>query len=465
MTFYTGHETLYDYVIQNIPDGDHTFQTVADMESVDLDIEFVNIYGDTVYDGESPVLGNDTPNERLLVLKYWGNLQINHGITIMPKVPKKAMVIVVMGNLLNRGTISMTARGAYAPGQDVMLWKNSDGTFEYVPKAGGAGGAGVRAAGGNSPGYAKFGQSGNSAPRRGTGGGGSGGAATNAGPDYGQSGNGAPGNSYTGGGGSGGVASYSGLTSANAQWSKGTDAQMSGANRAASGGAGNPPGAGSNSSLKGQIGAGGLLIVYCERVCNNDFNAVISSNGSMSAFAGQHPSATGGCSGGGSINIFHRGAFVNNGKIEAIGGKQVNATATTRGGDGGDGSVTTMQVTFLQNRIRFYNDQHKPVNAMDMGYAIQGAYSEIAEFRAESLYLVPIKDLEIGWVIAPDSPSNEAILEFSKTKDPFIPQNPIKFDGLVLNYREGVEMYVRAKSGELQVDQTKFAITAKIEGV
>lgn len=457
MTFYTGHETLYDYLVQDIPDGDHTFQTVANGVSEDLQIEFVNIRGDTIYDGDNPVLGNEVNGERTLVLKYWGNLQINHGVLFTPQVPKRGMVVFVMGNLLNRGTISMTAKSTNAVGQDVMLWKNSDGTFEYVPGEvnNGAPRQTHAARGGGKPGLP-----GGIAIGRSCGGGGTGSIFSGADSSSTQiAGRGGNSSSWGGGGGSGGNRT-NGSTTADAIRTAGSN--QTGPVGVSSGGSGNPIGANG-----GQFGTGGLLIVYVDRSFVNDFNAVIEANGTDGGITTNSASnyVNGGASGGGSINIFHRGSFVNNGAITAKGGKGTKTAASIyTSGSGGDGSVTTMQITFLQNRIRFYNDQHKPITAMDMGFAIQGAYSPISKFRAESMYLIPIKDLEIGWKVAPDSPSNEAILEFSKTENPFTPENPITFPGLVLNYREGVEMFVRAKSGEMQVDQTKFAITAKIEG-
>ena len=56
------------------------------------------------------------------------------------------MYIYCIGTLTNNGTISMTARGAKAEGQNVYLFKNLEGNFEYVPAVGGAGGASVRGA-------------------------------------------------------------------------------------------------------------------------------------------------------------------------------------------------------------------------------------------------------------------------------------------------------------------------------
>lgn len=37
MAKYTGKETLLDYIKSDIPDGDHTFQTTANNELVDID--------------------------------------------------------------------------------------------------------------------------------------------------------------------------------------------------------------------------------------------------------------------------------------------------------------------------------------------------------------------------------------------------------------------------------------------
>lgn len=474
MGFYTGHETIYDYLVQDIPDGYHTFQTVANGVSVDLEIEFINIRENTVYDSANVELGDDVPHERSLVVKYWGDLSIGHGVTLTSKVPKRGMFIHVLGNLLNRGVISMTAKGAKALGQDLYLWKNNDGTFEIVPAQGEIGApANYRSGTGTA---AVTGKNGTPAQGRKTGGGGSGGIHVSY--NYSSSltaAQGGYGTSYSGGGGSGGAATdtstatVSATGTAEAVGGKGAGDRNS---CLGIGGVGTVNGASSQtgtwSGRNRDTGAGGLLVIYCERNINFDYNSIVESKGvqavTSSVTGNPNMLAGGGSSGGGSVNIFHRGALVQNGAFDVSGGA-VGISAKANGGAGGTGTVTAMQINFIQNRIRFYNDQHKPITAMDMGFAIQGAYSPIAKFRAESMYLVPVKDLEIGWVVAPDSPSNEAILEFSKTESPFTPENPIKFQGMVLNYREGVEMFVRARSGEMQVEQTKFAITAKIEGV
>ena len=43
------------------------------------------------------------------------------------------MMIYCTGTLTNNGTISMTARGAKASGQNVYLWQNLNGEYEYIP--------------------------------------------------------------------------------------------------------------------------------------------------------------------------------------------------------------------------------------------------------------------------------------------------------------------------------------------
>src|SRR5690554_6730407 len=132
-------------------------------------IELINVDRNTIYkEEESPIiyLGNDIPDERILVVKYNGDLTIESGVLLTPTTRKKGMFIYVKGTLTNNGTISMTARGAVAEGQNVYLWKNSDETYEYVPAVGGAGAVAIK---GQVDGIA-----GSVGLERGTGGGGSG---------------------------------------------------------------------------------------------------------------------------------------------------------------------------------------------------------------------------------------------------------------------------------------------------
>lgn len=98
--------------------------------------------------GTEQDVGNSTEDAKnMIVLKVKGDLTI--GSTLKPYASNigyggpKGMFIYCTGTLTNNGTISMTARGAKAEGQDVYLYKNIDGSYECVPAVGGAGAAAV----------------------------------------------------------------------------------------------------------------------------------------------------------------------------------------------------------------------------------------------------------------------------------------------------------------------------------
>lgn len=88
---------------------------------------------------------NDATN--MIVLKVKGNLTINEDVLLTSYSSKdgyggpKGMLIYCTGTLTNKGEISMTKKGARAEGQNVWLWKNADGKYEYVPAVGGTGGS------------------------------------------------------------------------------------------------------------------------------------------------------------------------------------------------------------------------------------------------------------------------------------------------------------------------------------
>ena len=75
----------------------------------------------------------------MVILKIEGNLTVNSGITLTACKSDngyggpKGMMIYCTGTLTNNGTISMTARGAKASGQNVYLWQNQNGEYEYIP--------------------------------------------------------------------------------------------------------------------------------------------------------------------------------------------------------------------------------------------------------------------------------------------------------------------------------------------
>lgn len=291
-------------------------------------------------------LGNSSPDKKMLIVKYNGNLTVNENSNVIANTTKetingstnlcckKGMFVYCAGTVENKGKITMTARGTVnQEGEDVFLWKNTDGTYEYVPALGGTGGAAVKcyANKGTVPG-----NSGNSGETRGTGGGGSG-AARHWIDASAWSGAGAKGTSYSGGAGGG---------ANDVRWrnvrSSGAGAENGGAGgyavasyssgHGATGGAGNPGGVvylyNSASGKKGADGTGGLLIVYANNIKNSN---EISANGVATTINGY---STGGSSGGGSLNIFVKNLLENEGEITAKGGTAGN------GGAGGEGTVT-----------------------------------------------------------------------------------------------------------------------------
>lgn len=191
-------------------------------EIINYNVHAIVYNGDLILDGKNQIDGailnenvyefgdetNDvgTQNDyakNMVLFKVNGNLIINEEITLTSCKSKegyggpKGMTIYCTGTLTNNGTISMTERGAKAEGENVYLWKNSDESYEFVPKDGVAGGIG-----GTSPGSYKgsTGTTPNVASARATGGGG---GAAGQYSNY-KGGNGSAGTSYSGGTGGGG---------------------------------------------------------------------------------------------------------------------------------------------------------------------------------------------------------------------------------------------------------------------
>ena len=112
-------------------------------EVVDYPIELLNFHEDIIYT-ENQKLGDTVADQRMLVVKYWGNLQINSGVSVTASTRKRGMYIHVVGKLENKGTITMTARGAIAVGQNVYLNMNKEtGEYDYIPANGANGGGAV----------------------------------------------------------------------------------------------------------------------------------------------------------------------------------------------------------------------------------------------------------------------------------------------------------------------------------
>ena len=117
------------------------------------------------------------------------------------------------------------------------------------------------------------------------------------------------------------------------------------------GGAGNPGGLGATFNnfyrpgsqgwngieAAGDDGTGGLLIIYANNI-ENEENGKILSKG----MNGGNAVRSGGASGGGSINIFYKQIYLNNGIISADGGN-VNYSVNN-GGPGGNGSISVGQL-------------------------------------------------------------------------------------------------------------------------
>ena len=277
------------------------------------------------------------------------NITINSNITLTPPYRCKGLIIFDCGTTINNGIISMTSRGASAKGQNIYLYKN-----EYVPAQGASGGNAVRR---KTEGLTS-GNTGKNGTNRKTGGGASGGAFRGASYKYTViSGAGGNGTSYSGGAGGGGISARE------RNWTGNSGSSEGGAGGAgisnyitygygAGGGAGNPGGIGSyqgkkNVARSGKNGTGGFLIIYTNKLINNN---KINSNGSSGGNADARVPASGGGSGGGSINIFASSIY-NNGIIEAIGG----AAVRYGGAKGGDGCVTITQIPINNIKINIVN--------------------------------------------------------------------------------------------------------------
>ena len=283
--------------------------------------------GDTIF-SENQIFGDSkdvatatTYAQNMVIVKVNGDLTINSGVTVSPYHNTyggpKGFLIYVTGKLINNGTIN-NSYGAYAQGENVYLWKNADGTYEYVPALGAAGGAGVQSNAGYCTCSNKAGKTGGTGSNRGTAGGGSGNGYTCC--DQYIVKKGGQGTSYSGGAGSGAAyACEAGDVSA-----YGTKGGTS---------------CGNNTSAGAGI-AGGLLIIYSDSYENNGSITAKGSSPTTATYAG-------GASGGGSINVFTNNEISLNKTVSAAGGTKIN-----NGGTGGTGSITIGNIstgTFVKN--------------------------------------------------------------------------------------------------------------------
>lgn len=332
-------------------DGYHTVVTTANKEEVSLDVEIINFYDDVIY-YDVDTLGDTIPDQRMLIVKYHKSLTVQYNAVLRPKVRKRGMLVLCLGAITNYGYISMTARGAIAPGQNIYLYTTSTGSIEFVPAVGGPGGQPITVYDYNTisgqmpvtPGFRKLG---------GGGSGGAGGWRNSNSNQYCRSGAGGAATSYSGGAGGGGIrvdVSWNGNytpaiagSSTGGAGGAGYAIQGNNGTLTAGGGAGNSGGQGkqsdsggvqyNNNSYNGMAGTGGLLIIFSQVLINKGYIEAKGSNGGGGTSGG-------GGSGGGGINIFCKTLYNDyDSSISVAGGI---GGGSTPGGNGATGSIHTM---------------------------------------------------------------------------------------------------------------------------
>ena len=301
------------------------------------------------------------------------SLNIKNGQTLSTNVKCRGLRIIVKGDCIIDGTLSMTGKGAnYSPlwMDDFPILDDYGKILGYIPRFGSLGGRtraitssdrlsnmwistnqndGTRQ-------YGLVGVDGIDGVNRGTGGGGSGSSCSFNAAAFAKAGDGGRGSCFSGG--CGGGAHYDYTMNANnmlagmpglndgclAGYSLSTVAYQYGATGVGAAVNTSGPGAGPISgsgiysgnvgATTGVSGAGGTLILI---VYGNLYINLLGSIESKGSFLTPVGNVAGGASGGGSINIFYGGLFIKNGNISAAGGI---STSTIRSGNGGDGSIT-----------------------------------------------------------------------------------------------------------------------------
>jgi hypothetical protein len=330
------------YFLKTLSAGDHD-SVATKYENLDVEME-VKSGNQTISANTS--WGNVTADSRNLFVRVEGNLTVNSSCTLTAQTRKRGMFIYVEGDLILNGTISMTARGASATGQQVLLL--NDGIEYQISATGGAGAAAKT----SSTCVQQNGGIGTAGSDGTAGGGGSGALTDNSVCSNLTSGAGGTATSYSGGAGGGGVAcnNWGETTSAGSGSSSGGAGGDGKAcyGRTAGGGAGNPGGGwtGSGSGTSGSNGTGGLIIIYATGDVAINSGGKIESKGSS---GGSVSYAGGAGSGGGGINIFHKGSYTNSGSLDVSGGS--GGSGTRSGGAGGAGSTRIQQSTLSANAL------------------------------------------------------------------------------------------------------------------
>lgn len=273
------------------------------------------------------------------VIKHFRNMTINAGHTVTPTLRCKGMYLLIEGDLLVNGILSMTARGANAPGKFIgidpenekIYFNETDIFSQDILTVGKVGGVCPNIS--NSPGV--------SGVNNACGSGGSGYVETQNGASGGIGG---PGTSFSGG--PGGGAAPRGV-GGNGQPNGGAGGfglspYVSGWYWPGGGGAGNPGGPGGGQGAgTGQNGTGGLLILIVKGNIIFGPGGQIVSAGSKGGLGYE----SGGGSGGGAIHVFHKGIVSNPEKVTAPGGAPGDRFAVAGytapyGYPGGNGSIT-----------------------------------------------------------------------------------------------------------------------------
>ena len=332
---------------QDLTDGYWKFRVTGNGETITYPVHLIVLNGnqtiteDIQYGDESDCATGSNSTEMakaMVIVKVNGDYTVNTNVIVGPVYHEqyggpKGFMLYVTGKLTNNGTID-NSYGAYAAGENVYLWSNSNNTYEMIPAVGALGlGVYNTRVGSNKTVNGKAPTS--VAADRQTGAGASG-ALRNA---Y-NSGN----NAYIYSPGSGSGTSYSGGVGGGASYyNRNSDSFTSVSNNGGSGGAGYGTGAG-NGAGNPSGGTGGLLIIYANRFENN---GLISAKGHAA------PSATyiGGGSGGGSINIFTNeptnadsSTNVNTKYSSILGNTDVTCVSNGTGGVGGSGTVNIGEI-------------------------------------------------------------------------------------------------------------------------
>lgn len=332
-----------------------------------------------------------------MVIKQYSSFTINSGDTVTTDQPCRGLFIYVTGNCTINGTLTMTARGAYANptssgGSDnnsvdanglrlgLFTSSGTDSLTSAATLFNGCGNA-VRTAISNQPSISGNGtiltvartntsvdgftatqrdsSSNYGTPTRktsvsnSTGTGGRGGYWMN---DNTQSGTNLVFGGYSScfGGGSGGggwngngFSSVSTGTNATNYGGPGGTGASNHSNAGLGGGAGNPKGGGSGTYGVAQDGTGGVIWLIVGGNLTIGSSGVISANGRNGGNSGGGDfNSAGGGSGGGRIIIAHKGTFTNNGSITVTGGSGGSSSNgyAEAGQPGMNGSSTVLQV-------------------------------------------------------------------------------------------------------------------------